>query len=178
MDFNFLSPFNTTNPYNQSTNIMNHNSYITETLYLKGILYVKDKESSIQKLSENCSLYMHIFNEKTFEYFLILKNNKNSNWNLIHFLIDKELTLFKFINCYGNDCIIIYQNYSFYIFELFKDLNDENKEEIFLEKLEVLMVSYQYMKQRKIIKILSLFIIVEKLIIYHLFLTIIFKMKK
>ena len=141
MDFNFLSPFKTTNPYNQSTNIMNHNSYITETLYLKGILYVKDKESSIQKLSENCSLYMHIFNEKTFEYFLILKNNKNSNWNLIHFLIDKELTLFKFINCYGNDCIIIYQNYSFYIFELFKDLNDENKEEIFLEKLEVLMVS-------------------------------------
>ena len=141
MFFNFISPLKTTNPYNQSTNIMNHNSYVNESINLQGNLYIKDEKSPIQQLSENCSIYMKINNEKTFEYSFIIKNNKNSNWNIIQFLIDKEFQIFKFINNIRNNCIIIYKNLTFYIFELFNNNDTSDKEELFLEKLEILKIS-------------------------------------
>ena len=138
MIWNYLSPIKTSNPYDQLTHTINHNSYVNESLNLRGALYLKNNLNQIQKLSEDCTIYMLINNEKIFEYTLNIKNNTKCHWDIIQFLLNSECKIFKFINNLGNKCIMLYKNSTFYIFELF---NNDNNEEIFFEKLSILIFS-------------------------------------
>ena len=137
----FLSPVKTSNPQDQSTNMMNHNSFVNESLNIQGKLYIKNEKTQIQQLSEICTVYMTIINEKFYEYTLNIKNNIKGPWDIIQFIIDKDFQLFHFINCLGNKCIMFYKNATFYILELFNDNIREGKDKIFLEKFSVIKVS-------------------------------------
>ena len=64
--WSFLSPVKTSNPQDQSTNMMNHNSFVNESLSIQGKLYIKNEKTQIQKFSEICTVYMTIINEKFF----------------------------------------------------------------------------------------------------------------
>ena len=141
MQWNFLSPVRTSTPYDQSTNFMSHNSYVNESINLEGKLYIKNEKNQISQLSEACTIYMAIINEKSFEYSLIIKNNNKSHWDTIQFVIDKDCQLFQFINRLGNKCIMLYKNATFYILELFNNSMTYEKENIFLEKLSTLKTS-------------------------------------
>ena len=139
--WSFLSPVKTSNPQDQSTNMMNHNSFVNESLSIQGKLYIKNEKTQIQKFSEICTVYMTIINEKFFEYSLNIKNNTKGPWDIIQLIIDKDFQLFHFINCLGNKCIMFYKNATFYILELFNDNMREGKDKIFLEKFSVIKVS-------------------------------------
>lgn len=140
---NFLSPLRTNNILcDQSTNsIINNNSYVNESLNILSPLYIKNKNSPIQQVTENFSIFMKINNEKLFEYSLNIKNNLIGQWNIIQLLIDKELKIFKFINIEGNNCIMFFKNQTFYIIDLSYNIIDKKKEKIFLEKLGILKIS-------------------------------------
>lgn len=144
MLFNFTSPFKTTNPFNQSTKIINHNSYANESLNLQCTLYAKNGKSPIQQLYENCLIYMTIINDKSYEYYLNVKDNKTDSCYFVQSILDLERQIFIFTNRVGNKCIILYKIPIFFIFELSKDDVAENKEEVFLEKLEILIISSHF----------------------------------
>ena len=112
--WNYLSPIKTSNPYDQSTHIMNHNSYVNPSINLGGTLYIKNKNSPIQLLSKDCSIYMSIINEKSLEYSLNIKNNSKINWDTIQLTIDKDCKYFQFINRLKNKCFMIYKNLNFF----------------------------------------------------------------
>ena len=133
----FLSPIRTTKFYDQSTNATSNNSYINETLSLQCSLYIKNEKLPIQQISENCSIYMKIINEKAYEYSLNIKSNKKGQNESIQIIIDKECSIFRFTYNFKNKCIMIYKNQNLYILGLLKS----DKEEIFLEKLEILKIS-------------------------------------
>ena len=139
--WNYLSPNKTSNPYDQTTQIMNHNSYVNPSISLGGTLYIKNKQSPIQLLSKDCSIYMSIINEKSLEYSLIIKNNSKINWDIIQLTLEKDCKYFQFINRLKNKCFMIYKNLTFYILELYSDDVMENKDEIFFEKLSTLISS-------------------------------------
>ena len=139
---NFFSPKRTTsNFFDQSTSAINNNSYSNGLLNLQGALYIKNKNFPIKQLSEKCSIFMIINNEKLFEYSLNIKNNINSPWEIIQLLIDKELKIFKFITNLGNKSIMFFKNSTFYIIDLSNNNDNENKEQLFLEKLEIFKIS-------------------------------------
>ena len=140
--WNYLSPIKTSSPYDQSTHIINHNSYVNPSINLGGTLYIKIKNSPIQLLSENCSIYMSIANKKSLEYSLIIKNNLKSNWDTIQLTIDKDCKYFHLINRLKHKCFMIYKNLTFYILELCSDDMMENKDEIFFGKLSTLVSSF------------------------------------
>ena len=142
--WNYLSPIKTSNPYDQSTHIMNHNSYVNPSISLGGTLYIKNKNSPIQLLSKDCSIYMSIINEKSLEYSLNIKNNSKINWDTIQLTIDKDCKYFQFINRLKNKCFMIYKNLTFYILELYNGDMMENKDEIFFEKLSTLISSFNH----------------------------------
>lgn len=134
---NFLSPTRTSIPYDQSTNAANNNSYVNESFNLQCSFYIKNENTPINQLSENCTLYMKIINEKTHEYSLNIKNNKISPFDSIQFVIDKECKIFRFTHNLKNKCLMLYNNSNIYILELLQT----EKEEAFLEKLEILQIS-------------------------------------
>ena len=140
--WNYLSPIKTSNPYDQSTHIMNHNSYVNPSISLSGTLYIKNKNSPIQLLSKDCSIYMSIIKEKSLEYSLNIKNNSKINWDTIQLTIDKDCKYFQFINRLKNKCFMIYKYLTFYILEIYNDDMMENKDEIFFEKLSTLISSF------------------------------------
>lgn len=140
--WNYLSPIKTSDPYNQSTHFMNHNKYVNPSINIGGTLYIKSKNSPIQLLSEDCSIYMSITNEKSKEYSLNIKNNSKRNWDTIQLTIDKDCKYFQFINRLKNKCFMIYKNFIFYILELHNDDMMDNKDEIFYEKLSILIQSF------------------------------------
>ena len=134
---NFLSPIRTTNPYNQSTITTTNNSYVNESLSLHCSLYIKNESAPINQISDNCTLYMKVINEKSYEYTLNIKNNDKRQPDLIQLTLDKECHIFKFTYNFKNKCLLIYKNSYIYILELFQS----DKEGIFLEKLEILQIS-------------------------------------
>ena len=134
---NFLSPIRTTNPYNQSTITTTINSYVNESLSLHCSLYIKNESAPINQISDNCTLYMKVINEKSYEYTLNIKNNDKRQPDLIQLTLDKECHIFKFTYNFKNKCLLIYKKSNIYILELFQSDN----EGIFLEKLEILQIS-------------------------------------
>ena len=139
---NFVSPLKTSNFYDQSTNIMKENSYINESLNILCALYYKKEKTPIEQLSDTCTIFMKIINEKSFEYCLNIKNNKKDNiWNFFQILIDRECKIFLLDNIPELKCFIIYKNNTFYIFELSNNDINNKKGKYFLEKLEILQIS-------------------------------------
>ena len=140
---NFVSPLKTTiNPCNQSTNIVKDNSFINESLNLKCALYHKIEKSPIEQLSDNCTIYMKIINENSFDYCLNIKNNKkDSTWNFFQILINGECKIFILDKMPELKCFMLYKNNTFYIFELSDDDINNNKRKNFLEKFEILQIS-------------------------------------
>ena len=141
---NFLSPIRTSNsnPYNQSTNTTTYNSYVKESLSLNCSLYIKNESAPINQISDNCTLYMKVINEKSYEYTLNIRNNDKSQPDLIQLTLDKECRIFKFNYNFKNKCLMIIKNSNkvsdIYILELFQS---DKEIIIFLEKLEILQIS-------------------------------------
>ena len=137
---NFLSPIRTSNsnPYNQSTNTTTYNSYVNESLSLNCSLYIKNESAPINQISDNCTLYMKVINEKSYEYTLNIRNNDKSQPDLIQLTLDKECRIFKFNYNFKNKCLMIIKNSNIYILELFQS---DKEIIIFLEKLEILQIS-------------------------------------
>ena len=123
--WNYASPIKYITLQNKSTNSANNNfSYKNEIL--KGALYIKLKNSNVQKISNDCLIEIN-----NFKIGYSLRINYSGN----ELIIDNDTKLFQFINSNGNRCITWQNNSSLYILELFQENTSKEKENIFILRL-------------------------------------------
>ena len=118
----------TTNYNSKQLKIRNYHSLKEKANYdrltieenIEGLLYIKPKGNPIKQLSDYCFISITQSNILNIQ---IKKNNKL----LYSFPIKNNTNINKIINSSGNKCIIWESNGQFYIFEIFKNDNNEIK---------------------------------------------------
>lgn len=143
--WNFASPTKNIIAQNKPTDAANIN-YSYQNEILKGALFIKLKNSNIQKLSDNCLIEINNFSD---DYDCLLRIKYNGN-NLI---INNDIQLFQFSNSHGNKCITWQKDSSHYVLELFQEKRKKNKENIFLINLPAInpisIDNSEYLSQTK-----------------------------
>lgn len=129
--------------------IFNSTKYPHELKNLKliGELYRKRINKPKELIAEECSLFVSIVNEKTFDYNLNVHNedyqyNKDS-WELIRFTLNNDRGI-KYCTEKGREAIVWEYNKEFYIFYLLIDSETEKVKEDFLAVLCDMITSNEY----------------------------------
>jgi hypothetical protein len=118
-----------------------------KNIKLVGSFHRKVLGKKIEEIAEECTLYMSIVNENTFDYNLNVYNDdykfNNDSWELKSYPINNDRG---FKTCMENDkeAIIWEENKEFFIFYIFTDENNTKYKDEFLKILNHFIISYEY----------------------------------